>query len=168
MTATLSSLREEHRELLPRVEWLKEVADLVDLASVEAVITELEEAYIFLTHHVLPHARAEEETLYRAYDQVANSPWATDTMKRDHAEVEKLTQELIGLRLLLFTDALTNEQKQELRRVMFGLYTLLKIHFRNEEELILPRIEAGITQEAADQLTASMAKAEKAHRSAVV
>lgn len=168
MTASLGELTKEHQELRARIEQLKQTADLVDLASVEVVIVELEEADQFLNHHVLPHARAEEEVLYRAYDQVANSRWATDTMKRDHAEVMKLAQQLTSLRLHLFTDPLTTEQKQDLRRIIFGLYTVLRLHLRHEEEIILPRVEAAITQEAADQIIASMEAAQLRHRAEVV
>ncbi|MGE0057272.1 MAG: hemerythrin domain-containing protein [Dehalococcoidia bacterium] len=168
MTASLDALKTEHRELRDRIDQLKQTADLIDLASVEVVIVELEEAEQFLNHHILPHARAEEEVLYRAYDQVANSPWATDTMKRDHAEVLKLTQQLTALRLQLFTDPLTTEQKQELRRIIYGLYTVLRLHLRHEEEIILPRIEAAVTQEAADQIVGSMDTAAARHRAEVV
>lgn len=160
MTATLGNLREEHRELLPRIEALKDAADLAELAPVEEVVKELEAAYLFLEQHVLPHARAEEETLYRAYDQVASSPWATDTMRRDHNEIERLTKDLLALRQAVSMNPLTSEQKNELGRVMYGLYAVLTLHLRHEEELILPRIEAAITQEAADQIIASMAETE--------
>ncbi len=168
MTANLDELTKEHQDLRRRLEQLKQIADLIDLAPVEVVIVELEEADQLLNHHVLPHARAEEEVLYRAYDQVANSPWATDTMKRDHAEVVDLTQQLTSLRLHLFTDALTTEQKQDLRRIIFGLYTVLRLHLRHEEELILPRIAASVTQEAADQIVTSMQSAEARYRAHVV
>jgi hypothetical protein len=166
MAATLTALREEHKELLPRIEQIKQAADLIELASVEALIMEIEESHMFLTHHLLPHAQAEEDVLYRAYDQVAQSPWATDTMRRDHAAIMELADELIGQRLLLFTDAPTVEQKHELRRILYGLYTLIRQHFRQEEELILPRIEAGMTQEAADQMMESLEKAAATHRPA--
>ena len=167
MTANLTHLRHEHQELAPRIEWLKDVADQLDLASVEAIVIELEEALIFLNHHLLPHAKAEEDVLYRAYDQVANSPWATDTMRRDHREIENLTQELTALRLRVYMDPLTDEQKQEFRRVMFGLYHLLRVHFRNEEELLIPRLENALTHEAADQLVASMERDERIQKAKV-
>jgi iron-sulfur cluster repair protein YtfE (RIC family) len=162
MTASLAEIRNEHRDLLPRIDSLKNVADLIDLASTEAVVMELEESLTFLNLHLIPHAQAEEEVLYRAYDQVANSPWATDTMKRDHKEVEVMVQDLTALRLHVYMDPLTPEQKQELRRILYGLYTLLRLHFRNEEELILPRLEAAIPQEGADQILASMKHVERA------
>jgi iron-sulfur cluster repair protein YtfE (RIC family) len=162
MTTNLNEIREEHRDFIPRIESLKETANLIDLASTEAVVLELEEAMMFLNRHLIPHAQAEEEVLYRAYDQVANSPWATDTMRRDHREVEKLTQELTALRLHIYMDSLTTEQKQNLRSILFGLHTLLRLHFKHEEELILPRLEAALGEEAAYQLITSLKSEERA------
>ena len=164
MTATLTALRQEHRELLPKIEGLRQVADLVDLALVEKLAREIEEADVFLSHDLIPHAKAEEDVLYRAYDQVANSPWATDTMRRDHAAIAGLSDELSHQRSGLSTDSLSVRQKQDLRRILYGLYTLIKQHFSHEEELILPRIEAAITQEAARQLMQSMEVAATGYR----
>jgi iron-sulfur cluster repair protein YtfE (RIC family) len=161
-------LHQEHQELEGGLARLKETAELVDLASVENVVLELEEAYQFLSRHLVPHARAEEDVLYRAYDQVANSPWATDTLRRDHAEIQRLTQELLGLRLQLYTDPLTVEQKHETRRILLSLYAVLRLHFSHEEQLLLPRLSEAISQEAADQLVASMERAEETYRAATV
>jgi hypothetical protein len=82
-------------------------------------------------------------------------------MRRDHREVEKLTQDLIALRLHVYMDPLTTEQKQDLRRILFGLYTLLRLHFNHEEELILPRLEAALGDEAAHQIITSMKHEER-------
>lgn len=160
MTATLTAIRNEHEALRHHLDQLKTAADLIELSAVEAVVAELEDAYLFLERHILPHAKAEEEVLYRAYDQVANSPWATDTMRRDHEEVAELTKELLAVRLKLFTDPLTLHQKHELRRILYGLHAVLSLHLRHEEQIILPRIEAAVTQEAADQMMRSMEQLE--------
>lgn len=164
MTASLTALRLEHRELLPKIEQLKQVADLVDLAPVEKLAREIEVADVFLRHDLTPHAKAEEDVLYRAYDQVANSPWATDTMRRDHAAIAGLSEELVHQRSQLSMDPLTIQQKHDLRRILYGLYTLIKQHFSHEEDLILPRIEAAVTPEAAHQLMQSMEVAATAYR----
>jgi hemerythrin-like domain-containing protein len=156
MTASLSRLHEEHETLWKGIESLKETADLIELAPPEALLIELEEDHIFLFRHLLPHAEAEENVLYRAYDQLANSPWATETMRRDHAAILAFADELTAVQLQLSMDAATPEQKQELRRILYGLYALLKIHFAKEEELLLPRLEEALSQEAADQLLDSM------------
>jgi hemerythrin-like domain-containing protein len=164
MTATLNALRQEHHELLPRIEHLKQVADVVDLVPVGELGSQVGEVEGFLRRDLTPHARAEEDVLYRAYDQVADSPWATDTMRRDHATIAGLSEELAYLSSQLATNALTTQQKQDLRRILYGLYTLIRQHFSHEEDLLLPRIEAAVTQEAADRLIQSMEVATAGYR----
>jgi hemerythrin-like domain-containing protein len=166
MPATLTALRKEHGELLSRVEQLKVAAELVDSAPLEELTRELQESVDFLSDALIPHARAEEVVLYRAYDQVANSPWATDMLRRDHAAIVALSQQLADQSSELSTEALASNQKQELRRVLYGLYALLKQHFSYEEDLLLPRIEAAVTQEGADQLMQSMETAAVSQRNA--
>ena len=156
MTASLNRLHEEHETLWKGIESLKETADLIELAPPEALVIELEEDHMFLFRHLLPHAEAEEAVLYRAYDQLASSPWATETMRRDHVAISTFADELTAVQLQLSMDATTPEQKQELRRILYGLYALLKVHFSKEEEILLPRLEEALSQAAADSLLDSM------------
>jgi hemerythrin-like domain-containing protein len=159
MTAILTGLRAEHEELRPKIERIRLAAELIDAAAPDALTAALEETTAFLIDDLTPHARAEEEVLYRAYDQVADSPWATDFMRRDHAAIAAFTEELVRLKLGVVFANLDKAQAQELRRVLYGLYTLIRQHFENEEQTILPRIEGAITQDAADELMESMESA---------
>lgn len=161
MTASMKRLHEEHERLWAGIEAIKETADLIELASVEALLIELEENRIFLTRHLIPHAEAEEGVLYRAYDQLANSPWATETMRHDHAAIKEFVAELTATQLGLFTDPATPEQKQELRRILYGLYALLKVHFKKEEEILVPRLEESLTEDAGERLLDSLEEAMK-------
>jgi hemerythrin len=85
-------------------------------------------------------------------------------MRRDHATIAGLSEELAYLSSQLATNALTTQQKQDLRRILYGLYTLIRQHFSHEEDLLLPRIEAAVTQEAADRLIQSMEVATAGYR----
>lgn len=156
MATITSKLHQTHEDLRAGLASIKETADLIDLASTEALKEELSMNEQFLRYHLLPHARAEEEVMYRAYDGLANSPWATDTMRHDHDEVERLTEELSAAELGLFMERPSDEQKLELRRVLYGLYAVLKLHFDKEEALLLPRLEDGLTQDAADGMLSRM------------
>jgi hypothetical protein len=49
MPSIMRSLRAEHQELLPQIERLRTVADLVGDASAETLQHAVDEAYIFLT-----------------------------------------------------------------------------------------------------------------------
>jgi hypothetical protein len=90
---------------------------------------------------------------------------ATATMSRDHVEVDHLTHELGRLRdRLARSSAMPNELARELRRVLYGLYALVKVHFAKEEEVYLPLLEARLTAPEATKLFNRMEAAAGASR----
>src|SRR5512135_3897051 len=97
MTTLTQPLRDEHKELLPHIELLRTVADTIGEAPFGSLRRSIDEAYAFLTHHLLPHAQAEERTLYPVVGRLIGAPEATATMSRDHVEIDRLTQELGSL-----------------------------------------------------------------------
>ncbi len=167
MTAITQPLRDEHKELFPHVETLKTAADQVSEVLSKRARLDIEEAYAFLAHHLLPHAYAEEQALYPAVQKVMGSPLATATMSRDHVEVGRLTEELKGL-LPPRDSVLSPAQAAGLRRVLYGLYALVKVHFAKEEEVYLPLLDARLTSAEAGQMFEAMeAAAESAKAQAV-
>lgn len=164
MVAVLKRLREKHRELAANLDIINEAANVVAEGTLERVVRGLDDSLRFLTDQLIPHARAEEEVLYRGYDQLADSPWATDTMRRDHVEVARLAHELRELRFQLATDPLTPVQKHALQQLLNGLHAILKLHFYKEEALLLPRLEEGFSQEAADRLLDSLDQVEQVYQ----
>lgn len=150
-------LRDEHEELSPYLEQIRVAADAIGR---EADPREsIDKAYDFLAGHLLPHAKAEEEALYPEVARVMGAPAATQTMAIDHDEVERMTAELERLRSRLSGEPLTPEQTLGLRSVLYGLYTLVKAHFRKEEEVYLPLLDASLTAEEARALMERMEKA---------
>ena len=87
MTTIMQPLREEHKELCPHIEKLKETADSVGELSSDNLGLAIDEAYTFLTHHFIPQAKAEEDALYPVVERVIGGQQATTTMSRDHVEV---------------------------------------------------------------------------------
>jgi iron-sulfur cluster repair protein YtfE (RIC family) len=156
MTNITEPLRAEHRDLLPHIQQLRTVADCVGEIRDLAVETLLDEVLAFLNGHLLPHARAEEAVLYPAVAVAMGAPEATRTMSRDHREVLALVDELTALRARLGTDAITPQMAKDLRRVLYGLFAVVKLHFAKEEEVYLPLLDATLTPAAADALFAAM------------
>jgi Hemerythrin HHE cation binding domain len=91
--------------------------------------------------------------------KVMGAPDATATMNHDHAAVGELTQELAALRSRLTEPTLTVSDANDLRRVLYGLYTLVKVHFAKEEEDYLPLLDARLTPDEAAQMFAAMHEA---------
>ncbi len=152
-------LREEHKELLPNVEALRAAADLVGEAPLDAVRTKVEEAYQFLAHHLAPHAQAEEAALYPVVARVMGAKEATSTMSRDHVEVGKLIGELASLRSRLGGKTVSPADARELRRVLYGLYAVVRLHFAKEEEVYLPLLDARLAPEDARHMFQAMEQA---------
>jgi iron-sulfur cluster repair protein YtfE (RIC family) len=147
-------LRDEHKELIPLLEQVKTAADLVGQGA--GLGEALDRAYRFLTDQLLPHAAAEEAVLYPTMQRVMGSADATRTMQVDHAEVGRLTGELRQLRDQLGDQAPRAEHAQELRRVLYGLYTLVKVHFIKEEEVYLPLLDSHLSAEEASAMFDAM------------
>ncbi|WP_225101670.1 hypothetical protein [Streptomyces sp. CoH27] len=54
-------------------------------------------------------------------------------------------------------DGLNDEREAAVRRVLYGLYTLVKVHFAKEEEIYLPLLEERLPTSEAEQLLAELA-----------
>lgn len=156
MAALPQVVRDEHKELIARIELLRTVADSIGSAATEALRGGVGQAYIFLIHQLIPHAQAEEQVLYPTVGRLLRAVEATDTMSRDHLEVIRLTEELEELRLHLFYAPLSESDEQALRRVLYGLYAIIKLHLAKEEEIYLPILEARLPAEEVGSLVEAM------------
>ncbi len=160
-------LREEHKELLPHIEAIRRAADAIGEVPLPELRPQIDEVYDFLAYHLLPHAQAEEAALYPVVGKVMGAPEATGTMSRDHVEVGRMIDELGLIRLNLSGSTLTSAQIQNLRRVLYGLYTLVKVHFAKEEEVYLPILDARLTPDEARSLFEDMEQAAQRAKSAL-
>ncbi|GGL05395.1 hypothetical protein Sme01_63690 [Sphaerisporangium melleum] len=159
MTSLTQPLRDEHAHLLPHIETLRTVADTLGHATPGTLSTALADVQLFLSDHLIPHAEAEDQVLYPAIARVMGAPEATATMSREHVEVGRLARELDTLRETVDREGLSDERQTALRRVLYGLYTLIKVHFAKEEEIYLPLLDQRLPAPEAEQLFAELAHA---------
>jgi iron-sulfur cluster repair protein YtfE (RIC family) len=167
MTTHTQPLRDEHKDLLPHIELLRTVADDIGDVPIASLRRSIDEAYAFLTHHLLPHAQAEERALYPVVGRLMGAPEATATMSRDHVAIGRLTEELGALRSHLSGTSLGASEERALRRVLYGLSTLVSVHFAKEEEVYLPLLDARLTAEEAARLFEAMERAAHEARSPI-
>lgn len=164
MTVLTAPMQREHRKLVPYIDALRSTAEAVGEVPLAELVDAVDASYRFLTHHLVPHAAAEDEVLYPVVERVMGAPMATATMRRDHVEVRRLGDELGALRWRLHrTDLLATELATDLRRVLFGLYALVSLHFSKEEEIYFPMLDRSLSIEEADALLAGLTAAEIAH-----
>jgi hemerythrin-like domain-containing protein len=159
MALVTQPLRDEHRELFPHIEHLRTVADSIGEAPPDGVREAVGHCAEFLARHLLPHAKAEEEALYPVVGRLLGAPEATQTMSRDHVEIAKLTAELQRL-----SDALQHGEPglhdvKDLRRVLYGLYAVVTLHFAEEEEIYLRVLDERLSPQEAQQMFESMGHA---------
>jgi hemerythrin-like domain-containing protein len=159
MTTTLAALRDEHRHLLPHIDDLRTTGDAVGRSAPAELGEDLERAVSFLEHHLLPHAGAEDEVLYPEVERLMGSPEATATMRRDHVEVARLTAELTDLTPRL--SAGETQVADDIRRVLYGLHAIVRLHFAKEEEVYVPLLEEHLSE---DEAAGLMARLDDAHR----
>ena len=156
MANVTQPLRDEHKELYPQVEMLRMAGDAINESLTTSAHNKVEEAYYFLTHQLIPHAEAEDQALYPVVQKVMGASQATATMSRDHVEVGRLTEELGTLRVHRSQLSITTLQAQALRRVLYGLYALVKVHFAKEEEIYLPLLDEKLTAKEAHEMFEKM------------
>jgi iron-sulfur cluster repair protein YtfE (RIC family) len=159
MNAVTEPLREEHRHLLPHITSLRTLADSIGVSDGNSIRAGVDQAHAFLTQHLIPHAEAEDKALYPVVARILGAPNATATMSRDHVEVGRFTGELDALRSALGSGVIDATRERDLRRVLYGLYALVSVHFAKEEEIYLPLLDGGLTPGEADEMFRAMEQA---------
>ena len=130
--ATALRLRAEHDAVLPLIEKIRSTGDAlsthdVKLTPVHALLDRLE-------GELLPHERAEEELLVPLVGRALGGTDATAALSRTHAEIEHQVSRLRRLLGGLDLETAQPEDIVELRRLLYGLYAVLRLHNAQEEE----------------------------------
>ena len=141
MRATLQPLRDEHQSLLTHVEDMRAMADVAEDIPAPMLRQGLEDACRFLRGQLIPHLRAEERGLYPRVERLLNGRHATELMRMDHGLVLDLVSTLARLRDRIQQTTLTKEHLLTLRRVLYGLHTIVPLHFSKVDALIFSLLE---------------------------
>ncbi|HEY8490467.1 MAG TPA: heavy metal translocating P-type ATPase [Dehalococcoidia bacterium] len=132
----------EHAQLLPLVNRVRAAADRLGRDAAETVLAEIRTIHGDLVERLLPHEEAEETVLYPVVARLVGGEDPTGPMSRAHVEISRLTR-LLG-RLLddLPPEGPDADDVAELRRVLYGLHAILRLHFAQEEEAYLSLAES--------------------------
>jgi Hemerythrin HHE cation binding domain len=157
MTASLETMAHEHSErLLHQIDRLPETGDMIGTASPAELRARLDETHVFLTEVLIPHMAAAEGTLYPELERMFQNVHSMAPLRREHAEVRRSTAELARIRKLQGEQRISVGQAIALRRVIFHLYALLKVHLA-EEQVYLDILDRREAPEMAEALAAAMA-----------
>jgi iron-sulfur cluster repair protein YtfE (RIC family) len=157
MTASLPHVAHEHREhLLHQIDRMPQTGDMVGTASPAELGLRIDETYVFLTEVLIPHMAAAERALYPELERMLQSVHSMAPLRREHDEVRRSTAELARIREHLGEQRISVGQAIALRRVIFHLYALLKVHLA-EEQVYLDILDRREAPEMAEALAAAMA-----------
>jgi heavy metal translocating P-type ATPase len=131
-----ASLHGEHRKLAPCVDELRELADHLDQLAPADLDLRLREARRALAT-ILAHERADETDVYRTLAATLGSDDPLAPMSRTHQEIFHLVRVFERLMDDLPADGPAPEDRLDLRRTLYALHTVLRLHFAQEEELYL-------------------------------
>lgn len=134
-------IREEHRKFVPGLRRLRQLADHLEFLPVAKARMELEAVRSFLVDEVLPHNVAEDATLYPVVARLIGGHDQTGPMSREHAEIAHLVNLYARTLDDVPGDGPDKEDARELRRTLYGLNAILKMHLAQEEESYLTLFE---------------------------
>jgi iron-sulfur cluster repair protein YtfE (RIC family) len=153
------STQQEHKLLHLYVDTLCEAADAVGDIPLPVLQQRMHDIHAFLTHHLIPHAEAEDHVIYPLLATMLGTLEGISAMNRDHVEIGRFTAELAGLEQRLSGPRLKSADAKALRRILYGLAALLRLHLEQEDVYLgllsahLPPDTAQSALEALDDAT---------------
>lgn len=149
---SLSETSHEHHEaIIVYVDLLPRLADLIRGDDTAALRDGFDQAYRFIVRRLVPHMEAIETTLYGRLDQLMGRRHSMAPMRREHAELRRLIDSLGRYRELLEQGPLETADGIGLRRALYRLHGILKVHLA-EEELYLRVLDHNLSDEEKDVL----------------
>jgi hypothetical protein len=129
------ALQAEHAALAPVLDRLRGLADALGTGDGRRLRADLLEVDALLTGRVLPHERGDEAELHPRLAALLGGRDPLAAISRTHREIAHLARRLHRLATGLPADGPAPSDVPELRRVLYGLEAILRLHFAQEDEL---------------------------------
>jgi iron-sulfur cluster repair protein YtfE (RIC family) len=126
--------RDEHREFVPWLARIRTVADRLESYSPAEARDELQQIRWFLTERLPQHEEEEEAAVYPVVSKLMGGEDPMGTMARAHLEIDHLSRVFVHLVDDVPPEGPAAEDLVDLRRVLYGLHAILRLHFAQEEE----------------------------------
>jgi heavy metal translocating P-type ATPase len=140
----------EHRALRPDLDRLRSAADHIGVTPPDRALDEVRAVYRFLNDELLPHEEAEDRALYPVVAEVLGGTDPTGSMSRSHVEIGHHVRRLGRLLEQIPPEGPDEDDLTEIRRILYGLHAILRLHFAQEDESYLslaePAPESGIVR----------------------
>jgi heavy metal translocating P-type ATPase len=126
--------RAEHKEFAPELARIRAVADRLDVFAPAEARRELEQIRWFLLERLPQHEQEEEAAVYPVVAKLVGGEDPMGSMERAHMEIDHLARVFAHLLEYMPAGGPGPEDLVDLRRVLYGLHAVLRLHFAQEEE----------------------------------
>ena len=133
-TDVAERFRAEHREFAPELVRVRWVADRLGQLPPDEVRRELEAVRRFVVERLPQHEEEEEAAVYPVVARLMGGEDPMSSMARAHIEISHLARVFRQLLDDLPEAGPTPDDLVDLRRVLYGLHAILRLHFAQEEE----------------------------------
>jgi len=133
-TDVAERFREEHRRFAPELHRIRTVADRIDELPPQEAREELDAIRSFLVERLPQHEEEEEAAVYPVVAKLMGGEDPMASMARAHVEIDHLTRVFRSLVDDLPSGVPSPDDLVDLRRVLYGLHAILRLHFAQEEE----------------------------------
>ena len=151
MRSLPQTTHEHHDKIDPHVDRLPVLAEMIGRVSPEEFATSFETECGFIQGQLVPHMEAIESTLYGRLELLMGTRHSMTPMRREHQQLRGLFDSLCEYRKEAAGGTLDQAGEIGLRRVLYRLYSILKVHLA-EEELYLGVLDQHLSDEDKDAL----------------
>jgi len=151
----LAGLRRKHAEFMSSLDGLRRTADDMEAGSSLDLWDRLTGSVSFLTQDLLPFTYVEDEILYPALVAAAETSTPIDILRAHQLTLAQLTDELDAVRRALPMGC-DKSTWAKLRRILYSLYAIGRLHFTVEDDVVLPLLESDLDDHEAEQIEAAI------------
>lgn len=131
----IGKLKEEHAQLLPIIDRLSWLADRAESLPQTTIRDELASLNAALHRDLLPHEMKDDAALYPHIARLIGGEDPLASMSSTHREIYRLSRVIDRLARTMSNSGVTAASVNELRRTLYALDAILRMHFAQEEEI---------------------------------
>jgi len=128
-------LTTKHRELAPSIARIRALADGLGSMPARASRAELESIRVFLLETLVPHEEREDREVFPLLAGAVGNDDVTAALHGTHSEIFHLVRFMDRLVAEVPEEGPGPEDLTDLRRILYGLDAILRLHMAQEEEL---------------------------------
>lgn len=151
MLSLRATTQDHHARLLPHVDRLLDLAEMIGRVDCSKIHDTYRTEYEFVVGQLVPHMEAIEGTLYEEVERLMGGRHSMAPMREEHAVMRQLIGELGRYQTHADGCSWDTIEGLALRRSLYRLHSLLKIHLA-EEELYLGVLDQHLSEAEKDAL----------------